>query len=297
MRYFLILAIAMIAVAGEATDDLIYTYNADGKQALYKQNLDTEKTQLLTDPSYNVWTASFAPDGSWLVFSSDETGTDQIFRMNADGSDRQRLSLDEEQNYHPFISPSGDKIAYSRESVGEIILMNSDGSDARVIATHEKSNVHPMFSPDGKSLMFYSERLSNEAGNPGIFLYDLATEQVAHTGFYGYHPRFSLQGDKIAYAAAPEKKGKWQIFVANLEDKTSATQITATDVNQNHPAFSPDGEHVYFVSWRDQFEDADTGKLKRPNEVYRADVDGSNPERVTKKNAIAWHPEVFASKE
>lgn len=294
MRYILMLATAMFSVAVEAADYLIYTYNVDGKQALYRQNLDTNRTDRLTDPSYNVWTASFAPDGSWLTFSSDETGTDQIYRMNVDGSRKQRLSFDKEQNYHPFVSPLGDKIAYSRESAGEIVLMDADGNDARVIAAHEKSNVHPMFSPDGNTLLFYSERITNEAGNPGIFLYDLATEGVSHTGFYGYHPRFSPSGGKIAFAAAPEMKGKWQIFVANIEDSESAIQITATSVNQNHPAFSPDGEYVYFVSWRDQYHEVASGKMKRPNEVYRADIDGRNPVRITTQNAVAWHPEVFS---
>ncbi len=272
-----------------ATDYLIYSYNPEGKNALYKQNLETGKIIRLSDPSYNVWTASSAPNGQWLAFSSDETGTDEIYRMNFDGSERIRLTVDAEQNYHPSISPDGTQIAYSRESVGEIILMDADGANKKIIASHEEDNVHPVFSPDGQKLMFFSRRVKNEVNAPGIFTVDLSNGEIEHTGFYGYHPRYAPSGKKISFAAPAVKGGLRKIFVAYLGDEGQLTQVTNDDLEHNQPAFTPDGKQVYFVSSKN----ARNGDL--PNEVFRADIDGHNVVHVTTKGAVAWHPEVFAA--
>ncbi len=93
-----------------------------------------------------------SPDGSFIVVSTGVQGGHDIFRMNADGTGRVRLTQtplwvpvqpdsnsSQWNNVAPAWSPDGTRIAFLTDRTGpwQIWLMNADGSDQR-----------PMFSED-----------------------------------------------------------------------------------------------------------------------------------------------------
>ncbi len=97
----------------------------------------------------------FSPDGQYLILTSGKPGSNQgfeIFRMNADGSGRARLTetpfwvpLQPEtegvqwNNVAPTWSPDGQQIAFltDRNGLWEIWLMNIDGSNQRPMFSDE----------------------------------------------------------------------------------------------------------------------------------------------------------------
>jgi uncharacterized protein YgiM (DUF1202 family) len=94
----------------------------------------------------------FSPDGRFIAVVTDVQGGHDIFRLNADGSGRVRLTQtplwvpvqpdSNSQQWHnvaPAWSPDGSQIAFLTDRTGrwEIWLMNADGS-----------NQHPMFPED-----------------------------------------------------------------------------------------------------------------------------------------------------
>ena len=83
-------------------------------------------------------TARFSFDGSQVVFCGHSTDNtinpfkqDQLFVVNADGTNQQRLTTDTGPGY-PVFSPDGKKIAFltDRDGLGEktIYTMNVDGT-------------------------------------------------------------------------------------------------------------------------------------------------------------------------
>ena len=60
-----------------------------------------------TDPS-------FSPDGSKIVFESDRSGSQQLYIMNADGSNQRRISFGGGWYASPEWSPDGEWIAFTR---------------------------------------------------------------------------------------------------------------------------------------------------------------------------------------
>ena len=88
--------------------------------------------------------AAVSPDGEKVAFvsagiqQSNLEGDDEIFVMNADGSDGRNLTnnADGVQDGFPDYSPDGKKISYdsngsqssNREGDDEVYLMNADGS-------------------------------------------------------------------------------------------------------------------------------------------------------------------------
>ena len=81
---------------------------------------------------------------------SDRDGDDEIYVMNADGSDVVRLTDNENANYRPAWSPDGGRIAFvSRRDVdyvdsSEIYVMNADGSGVVRLTDNEYSDGMPL---------------------------------------------------------------------------------------------------------------------------------------------------------
>ena len=108
--------------------------------------------------AYPFW----SPDGSQIVFASSRDGDFEIFIMDADGSNQQKLT---DNNIEDFASPGawspdGDKIAFSSERDGdsEIYIMNSDGSGVTQITDNSAQDIYPSWTPDGDEVVFSSER-------------------------------------------------------------------------------------------------------------------------------------------
>ena len=65
-----------------------------------------------------------------IAFISDRYGDDEIFVMNADGSEVSQLTDNDDEDSVPVWSPDGERIAFNSDRYGddEIFVMNADGS-------------------------------------------------------------------------------------------------------------------------------------------------------------------------
>ena len=113
----------------------------------------------------------YAPDGQHIYFNSARSGTMQIWRMKPDGSDPERVTSDESNNWFPHLSPDGRWIAFlsfgkevdpaDHPYYKQVLLrvMPAAGGSARVVAYvyggQGTINV-PSWSPDSRLLAFVS---------------------------------------------------------------------------------------------------------------------------------------------
>jgi Tol biopolymer transport system component len=97
--------------------------------------------------------------------------TDEIYVMDADGSEQTQLTDNDVSDSSPSWSPDGEKIAFASErDGGGIYVMNADGSDVTRLtdsANNDEDDLFPSWSPDGEKIIFASTR--DEDGNYEIY--------------------------------------------------------------------------------------------------------------------------------
>jgi len=201
-------------------------------------------TRLTDHPGYDA-EATFAPDGSRVVFTSLRDGDIDLYTMRPDGTDVRRITHDAGYDGGAFFSRDGKRLvwrasrpktaeeraAYAdllatnlvRPGVLELFVGNADGSGATQITHNGAANFGPYFFPDGKRIIF-----SSNHGTPGAREFDLwmirddgtGLEQVTFTPEFDGFPMFSPDGKRLIFASNrnAKVKGDTNLFVADWVD-------------------------------------------------------------------------------
>ena len=93
-----------------------------------------------------------------IAFTSDRTGSWQIYTMNPDGSDQLQvtnLAPTDDDGFFPSTSPDGKRIAftYNAGEGPDLYVVNVDGGGLHAI-TNDHLSLIPRWSPEGKSIVF-----------------------------------------------------------------------------------------------------------------------------------------------
>jgi TolB protein len=157
------------AVGGTLTPEgeIIGAFERGGRTNLSLLTAAGSLVHSLTDNRAINVGPSVCTDGDQFAFTSDRSGTPQIYTQSIDGGDAHRITYKGSYNTAPAFSPDCKKIAYeSRESGGfQIYVINSDGSGGQQL-TQSGSNEGPAWSPDGRYIAFSS----NRGGGSRIYL-------------------------------------------------------------------------------------------------------------------------------
>jgi Tol biopolymer transport system component/DNA-binding winged helix-turn-helix (wHTH) protein len=195
---------------------------------------------------------AFSPNGQSIAYSSDHTGTFEIFAKSlAPGGREVQLTNDSQQNFDPAWSPDGAYIAYYSMKRHGIFVMPSLGGVPKQLT---EFGSHPVWSPDGQWLAFQSVSSPDlgaiPVGRSTIWVVSShggAAKQVTQTGSpFGSHfaPSWSPDGKRIALlnfdTVSPQV---WSVAL----DGTQVQAITdRKSGDKSWPTYSPDGKSIYY---------------------------------------------------
>jgi len=139
---------------------------------LYKQNIHGGKEiQLTFNTKGHVDGPEYSPDGKYIYYNANPTGTMQIWRMRPDGTGKEQITFDQYHNWFPHLSPDGKWIVFisfppdidpnSHPTYQKVMLrlMPAAGGAPRVVAYlfgGQGTLNAPSWSPDSKRLAFVS---------------------------------------------------------------------------------------------------------------------------------------------
>jgi Tol biopolymer transport system component len=161
-------------------------------------NADGSDVRRLThEPGYDGG-AFFSADGTQIVYrarhpeSAEELADYQrlltqnlirpsrldIYVMNADGTNRRRVTNNGAANFAPYMHPDGRRIIFSSNMDDpegrnfDLYMINADGTGLERITASPDFDGFPMFTPDGRSLVFASNRNQAQPGETNVFIAD-----------------------------------------------------------------------------------------------------------------------------
>jgi TolB protein len=222
--------------------------------------------------------AYFSFDGRRLIFMStrEPYACDQIFTMNADGSDVRLVSTGKGRTTCGYFYPDGKHLLYSStHQAGEACPPRPDYSHGYVWAVYSSYQMY-YSTDDGKILKPLS------AGP-------------------GYHAEATLSADGKKLVFTSSRDGDLDIYTMNA-DGTGVRRLTNTLGYDGGPFFSPDGLWIVYRAHHPSSEDEKARykallaqDLVEPSEmdlwVMRAD--GSRQRQITKLGGASFAPAFF----
>jgi TolB protein len=218
---------------------------------------------------------AFSPDGGRIVYSSSASGDEDIWMVNADGSDPRQLTANARVNGYPAVSPDGRSIVFFSDRSGgpHIWRMNIDGSDQRQL-TNGSGEQSPQFSPDGRWVVYrksFGKATVWKAPADG-------GEPVQLSDKYSTHPTVSPDSKLVAYFYRDENT-PWRIAVASLEGGEPLKTFDLPTTFDRSLHWTTDGRAVAYVDTK-----------KGVSNIVAQPLDGGAPKQLTdfKADRIFW---------
>ncbi|MDQ3748424.1 MAG: hypothetical protein M3367_05310 [Acidobacteriota bacterium] len=260
--------------------------------------------------------AYFSSDGKQLIFQSkrDRRGCDQIYTMNADGSNVRMVSNSEGRTTCSYFFKGGKKLLYGTTFLSnkkcpppvdyskgyvwaiypdyDIVTANADGSNIKQLTTTKGYDAEATVSPDGKKIIFTSmrdgdldlyvmdkngknvKRLTNELGYDGGAFFSPDSKQIVYRAF---HPKTDAEITRYRQRLSEDliEPTVFEVWTMNA-DGSNKRQVTKLGAASFAPFFTPDGKRIIFST--NYFA---TDQRKRNFDLALVNVDGSGLERVT----------------
>ena len=177
---------------------IVFTSVRNGDLDIYVMDADgSNVTQLTNEIGYDGG-PFFSYDGTKIVYRAYYPETEEekqdylslleqnlirptrldIFVMDADGSNRRRLTDNGAANFAPYFFPSGDRVIFAsnmHEPGGrnfDLYAIDIDGTNLERITYHSEFDSFPMFNSDGTKLVWGSNRHNAKEGDTNIFIAD-----------------------------------------------------------------------------------------------------------------------------
>lgn len=274
----------------------------------------------------------FSPDGRRIAFTSDRGGGDNIWIMNADGSDKRQVTTEEFRLLNqPSWSPDGRFIVAKKHfttgrslGTGEVWLYHVSGGGGvqlvkRPSEQHQKELGEPIYAADGKSVFFTRNITPGpifeyaQDSNTDLFdieRYDLDTGETttAVSGAGGsVRPTPSPDGKRIAFVRREATRSKLYVKDLGSGEERKVYDALDQDVQETwavtgvypNMAWTPDARSIVFwAGGKIRRVNADgTGAAEIPFAVNdtRGMIDGLHPTVAVAPPSLTTHMPRFAA--
>ena len=258
--------------------------------------------------------AYFSSDGKQLSFQSKRDGRacDQIYTMNADGSNVKMVSTGNGRTTCSYFYKDKKKILYGSTHLAgkdcppnpdfskgyvwaiyagyDIFQANADGSNVKRLTTTPGYDAEATISPDGKKIIFTSmrdgdldlyvmdadgsnvKRLTTEVGYDGGAFFSADGKQIVYRAYHPTEPAAVADYQRLLKVNLV-RPTQLDIFVMDA-DGSNKRQVTNNKAANFAPFFHPNGRQIIFSS-------NVTNPRGRNFDLYLVNIDGTGLERVT----------------
>jgi Tol biopolymer transport system component len=159
----------------------------------------------------------YSPDGKKILFTSDRSGSENIWYIDTEKQDTVQVTKDRDQNFPDATwTPDGNYIVAARGRLDVKLWMyhKDAGGGTQLIDAPGLKTIDPAVSPDGRYI-YYSQR-------NGPWSYNAPMPQYSIGMYDRDNAKTSTIAARYGSAFTPtlSKDGKWMVYGSRYEDKT-----------------------------------------------------------------------------
>ena len=282
--------------------DGIFAFTSDRSGISQIWTMDTNggnQVQLSNIPE-GVCQPAWAPDGVKIAFispCSDQKHINleeaQIYTMNYDGSNLQKLPISQKGDYDPAWAPDGKRIAFSslRKGPSHIFVYNFENNLLEELSDNQHPDRYPAWNPSGKQIAV--ARQVSQVNSLIYILSDRGQTQIQFSPKSGVNdnwPTWSPDGNFILISRSQMDPIIPRLVKVFYEDRGTYTENRIPPEKREdlgpvaEADISPDGQWIVFESWPDGSN----------HDIYIMDIDGGNLLRLTTDpgfdSSPTWRP-------
>ncbi|WP_019530093.1 amidohydrolase family protein [Dasania marina] len=264
---------------------------------IYRMSTSGGEAALIHGGPVMVRMPRFSPDGKKLLFISDESGGDNVWMSNVDGSQARQVtheSTDVVSN--PVWDASGQYIAatklsslYSDLFTSEIRLYNTQGGSGQPLLESPSTfqNIsQPQFSPDGR-YFYYTQKVGGPEGT-GVFIdANHTVHAIMQRDLETAETRELLKGFGGATTAQVSPDSRKIAFVRRVKDKT-VLFVYNLDSGEQRPVYDDldrdmQGEWIAQGSYYPQYDWFPDGRhiaIWGKGKLYKVDTKTATAEEI-----------------
>jgi len=221
--------------------------NTGGANDIYTINVDGSNEIRLTT-QFNNFSPVYLPNYNSIIFSSSEGAWAGIYKIDADGGNRQLLTPKNKSFGDPKVSPNGKNIAITSGDMNgsQIFVMNPDGSELKQLTFTVSSkyydtgfprdgNCNPVWAPEGNKLAY----VSFENGSPDIFVINAngkGNKRLTDTPLRDENPCWTEDGNHILFSSNRNLNLSAEIYIMKSQGQ-SQTPLTGYIADDIYPTF------------------------------------------------------------
>ena len=183
-----------------------------------------------------------------LAFVSKESGKKEIYAVDFDGYNVERLTKDNSVALSPAWSPNGKNIVFTSyaDRNPDLVIVDASGKNRKPVLRLYGLNAAPSWSPDGSRIALVLSKDQNSE----IYTIDKKIKLTRLTRHFNIDtsPSWSPDGKLIVFASDRSGTGAPQIFIMDAQagDDGKVERISFESSYNDNPAWSPDGDKIAY---------------------------------------------------
>lgn len=189
---------------------------------IYEANLDGSELKPLTFGEAYHAECAYSPDGSEIIYASNEDASMNLYVMNKDGSNVRQITHTKGcYNGGPFFSPNGEWIIFRSDreikDYLQLYRIRPDGTEETQLTFNNAVNWAPYWHPNGEVVAFTTSLYGHHAYAIELLnVNTLKSFRVTYGTSFDGLPVFSHDGKKLLWTSKRSDDQSCQIFIADF---------------------------------------------------------------------------------